>query len=206
MAPFISQPVPIIIGLPKVVWKERFLNTSAYAGSVNQTQIVISTPVSKLFWPVSQWIDNSQWTCTNYSYSEQQYFHRCLSVRLSLTSLTQKATEYFSMNISNTYVSYLHIKFIAFCRNCIKFDKGYVITFNNSSRVDINYMSNVVRDKRNIFSDINILQKALKQAKVDISIEPTRNVNIPIYLHHTDETYNWGIKRSKFFMHTCWKT
>ena len=60
-------------------------------------------------------------------------------------------------------------------------------------------MSNVVRDKRNFFSEINILQKALKQAKVDISTEPTRNVNIPIYFHHTDETYNWGIKRSKFF-------
>ena len=60
-------------------------------------------------------------------------------------------------------------------------------------------MSNVVRDKRNFLCEISILQTALKQAKVDISIEPTRNVNIPFYFHHTDETYNWGIKRSKCF-------
>ena len=74
-------------------------------------------------------------------------------------------------------------------------------------KLDINYMSNVVRDKRNFFSEINILQKALKQAKVDISIEPTRNVNIPIFTFITLMKHITGVlKDPNFFMHTCWKT
>ena len=57
----------------------------------------------------------------------------------------------------------------------------------------------MVKDKRNFYREINILQKDLNQAKVDISIDPTRDVDIPIYFHHTDEIYNWSIQRSKYF-------
>ena len=51
-------------------------------------------------------------------------------------------------------------------------------------KLDINYLTNVVKDKRNFYCEINILQKAINQAKVDISIDPTRDVDIPIYFHH----------------------
>ena len=36
---------------------------------------------------------------------------------------------------------------------------------------------------------------ALKQAKIDISTEPPRNDNVPIYIHYrlTDETYVTGV-------------
>ena len=46
---------------------------------------------------------------------------------------------------------------------------------------------------------VHIPQKALNQAKVDISIDPTRDVDVPIYFHHTDEIYSWSIQRSKYF-------
>ena len=42
-------------------------------------------------------------------------------------------------------------------------------------------------------------QKALNQAKVDISFDPTRDVDIPIYFYHTDEIYTWSIQRSNYF-------
>ena len=60
-------------------------------------------------------------------------------------------------------------------------------------------LTNVAKDKRNFYREINILRKALNQAKVDISIDPTRDVDIPIYFHHTDEIYNWSIQGSKYF-------
>ena len=88
-------------------------------------------------------------------------------------------------------------KFIKFRSETLFFKswiKEGIFTFENlkltHGKLDINYLINIVRDKRNFYSEINILQKALNQAKVDISIDPTRDVNIPIYLHHTDETYN----------------
>ena len=57
----------------------------------------------------------------------------------------------------------------------------------------------MVKDKRNFYREINILQNALNQAMVDISIDPTRDDDIPIYCHQTDEIYNWSNQRSKYF-------
>ena len=97
-------------------------------------------------------------------------------------------------------------KFIMFRSEALFFKswvkEGIVMIKNlklRDGKLDINYLTNVVKDKRNFYREINILQKALNQAKVDISIDPTRDVDIPIYFHHTDEIYNWSIQRSKYF-------
>ena len=47
---------------------------------------------------------------------------------------------------------------------------------------------------------INILQKALSQAKIEISIEPCNEVNVPVYLHKTDELYEWPVKKIKILL------
>ena len=57
----------------------------------------------------------------------------------------------------------------------------------------------VVTEKRELYREVHILQNALKQAKVTLSIEPTRDTNIPIHFHHTDEIYTWGPHKSKFY-------
>ena len=85
-----SHQVPITIRLPVVVWNERFPNTSILTDSVNQTQIVMPSPVSKLLCHVPPS------TCIHYPYCEPENFHKCLSVYLSLTILTQRTTGYFS--------------------------------------------------------------------------------------------------------------
>ena len=54
-------------------------------------------------------------------------------------------------------------------------------------------------EKRELYREIHILQNALKQAKVTLSIEPTRDTNIPIHFHHADEIYTWGPHKSKFY-------
>ena len=65
--------------------------------------------------------------------------------------------------------------------------------------LDISYLSRVIKDKRRFYWDINILQKALRSAKINISIEPVKDANMPTHSHHTDEEYNWSIKKSKFY-------
>ena len=54
-------------------------------------------------------------------------------------------------------------------------------------------------EKSELYREVHILQNALKQAKVTLSIEPTRDTNIPIHFHHTDEIYTWGPHKSKFY-------
>ena len=49
------------------------------------------------------------------------------------------------------------------------------------------------------YREINILQKALRAAKIDVSIEPCRDTNVPVYVHNSDELYDWPIKKSKYF-------
>ena len=54
-------------------------------------------------------------------------------------------------------------------------------------------------EKRELYREVYTLQNALKQAKVTLSIEPTRDTNIPILFHHTDEMYTWGPHKSKCY-------
>ena len=69
----------------------------------------------------------------------------------------------------------------------------------DNGRLDIDYLATIVKDKRHFYREINILQKALNQAKVNITVEPTKDVNIPVYFHHTDEKYSFLFKRSNYF-------
>ena len=69
----------------------------------------------------------------------------------------------------------------------------------DNGKLDVDYLYSVVTEKRELYREVHILQNALKQAKVTLSIEPTRDTNIPIYFHHTDEIYTWGPHKSKFY-------
>ena len=60
-------------------------------------------------------------------------------------------------------------------------------------------MANIIQDKRQFYREINILQKALREAKIDVSIEPCRDTNVPVYVHNSDKLYDWPIKKSKYF-------
>ena len=46
--------------------------------------------------------------------------------------------------------------------------------------------------------EINILHKALSQAK--ISIEPCNVLNVLVYFHKTDELYEWPVKKIKILL------
>ena len=56
-------------------------------------------------------------------------------------------------------------------------------------------MANVIQDKRQFYREINILQKALSAAKISISIEPCRDMDVPVYVHRSDEFYEWPINK-----------
>ena len=76
-------------------------------------------------------------------------------------------------------------------------------------KLDINYIANVVKDKRNFYeiNILNILQNALNQAKVDISIDPTLDFDIPIYTFIILMKYTIGVfKDPNAFIYICWKT
>ncbi len=69
-----------------------------------------------------------------------------------------------------------------------------------NGKLDAEYISTLVKDKRQFHTELNILQKALKLANVNISNEPSRNVNIPVFIHQNGEEYGWGVcNRSKYY-------
>ena len=112
--------------------------------------------------------------------------------------------EDFYNNIRNHTIWYnKYIKFkgeTLIFKNWIK--DGVILVKNlklNNGILDISYLSRVIKDKRRFYRDINILQKALRSAKINISIEPVKDANIPTHSHHNDEEYNWSIKKSKFY-------
>ena len=72
----------------------------------------------------------------------------------------------------------------------------------NNGILDIGYLANIIQDKRQFYREINILQKALREAKIDVSIESCRDTNVPVYVHNSDELYDWPIKESKYFFIT----
>ena len=85
-------------------------------------------------------------------------------------------------------------KYIKFKRKTLLFKNwikdGVILVKNlklNNGILDIGYLSTVIKDKRRFYSDINILQTALRSAKINISIEPVKDANIPTHSHHTNE-------------------
>ena len=108
---------------------------------------------------------------------------------------------------------YIKSKQTIWCNKYIKF-KGETLLFKNwiedgvilvknlkldNGILDIGYLSRVMKDKRRFYRDINILQTAPRSAKINISIEPVKDANIPTHSHHTDKEYNWRTKKSKFY-------
>ena len=69
----------------------------------------------------------------------------------------------------------------------------------NNGILDVGFLANIIQDKRQFYREINILQKALREAIIDVSIEPCRDTNVPVYVHNSDELYDWPIKKSKYF-------
>jgi hypothetical protein len=72
----------------------------------------------------------------------------------------------------------------------LKIDKG---------RLDVNYLSNRVQDDRNFYSEINILQTALRNINVLNSIKPANDVTLPKYIFHADEYYKWECIQAKYY-------
>ena len=44
-----------------------------------------------------------------------------------------------------------------------------------------------------------MIQNSFSRAKITVSIEPTRDTSIPVYIHHTNEIYTWALERVKFY-------
>ena len=65
--------------------------------------------------------------------------------------------------------------------------------------IDVTYLNDIVKDKRNFHIEINILNAAFKAANIRISHDPVIDTRIPIYIHHCDEIHNWTCERSKYY-------
>ena len=114
------------------------------------------------------------------------------------------SNEYFHEDIKNQPI---------WCNKYIKFEgkallfknwieDGIVMLKNmrlNNGILDVGFFTNIIQDKRQFYREINILQKALSQAKINISIEPCNEVNVPVYFHKTDKLYEWPVKKSKYY-------
>ena len=57
--------------------------------------------------------------------------------------------------------------------------------------LDIAYLNDIVKDKRNFHIEINMLNAALRATNIIISNEQVQDTTIPVYIHHSDEMYNW---------------
>jgi hypothetical protein len=68
-----------------------------------------------------------------------------------------------------------------------------------NGRLDANYLSNLVQDDRNFYSEINILQTALRNINMLDSIEPANDVTLPKYIFHADEYYKWECIQAKYY-------
>ena len=65
--------------------------------------------------------------------------------------------------------------------------------------LDIAYLNDIVKDKRNFHIEINMLNAALRATNIIISNEPVQDITIPVYIHHSDEMYNWTYTKSKYY-------
>ena len=65
--------------------------------------------------------------------------------------------------------------------------------------LDIAYLNDIATDKRNFHIEINMLNAAPRATDIVISNEPAQDTTIPVYIHHSDEMYNWTYRRSKYY-------
>ena len=94
-------------------------------------------------------------------------------------------------------------KFIKF-RNKTLFIKNWIaegiVSVKNlkirNGVLDIAYLNDIVKDKRNFHIEINMLNAATNMI---ISNEPVQDTTIPIYIHNSDDMYNWTYRRSKYY-------
>ena len=75
----------------------------------------------------------------------------------------------------------------------------WICTFCNVLEEVRNYLNETLIDNRQLHSQVNMLQKSLIRAKITVSIDPTRDTSIPVYVHHTNEIYSWEQKRAKYY-------
>ena len=79
---------------------------------------------------------------------------------------------------------------------------GIVATKNLKLRngiLDVVYLYNIVKDKRNFHSEVNMLNAAMKAVNITISNEPVLDTSIQVYCHHSDEIYNWIYRKAKYY-------
>ena len=69
----------------------------------------------------------------------------------------------------------------------------------DNGKIDINYLNNRLKDKRQLYREITILQIALRQAKIKISTEPRAENRMPIFTQNGNNSYEWVSHKSKYF-------
>ena len=99
-------------------------------------------------------------------------------------------------------------KFLTFKKTTLFFKSWIqegITAFKNlkivNGKLDVNYLNEILIDKRQLHSQVNMLQKSFILAKITASIDPTRDTSIPVYVHHTNEVYTWEQKRAKYYYH-----
>ena len=65
--------------------------------------------------------------------------------------------------------------------------------------MDVQYLYNKIKDKRQFHIEINILAKALKAANVNISNEPTESTSIPVHVHNSEQSFEWSNVKAKYY-------
>ncbi len=68
-----------------------------------------------------------------------------------------------------------------------------------NGKLDVAYLFALIKDKRQLHTELNILQQALTSANVDISNEPSRIISIPVFIHQNGKEYEWRCNRSSYF-------
>ena len=68
-----------------------------------------------------------------------------------------------------------------------------------NGKLDVNYLNETLINKRQLHSQVNMLQKSFIRAKITVSIDPTRDTSVPVYVHNTNEIYTWEQKRAKYY-------
>jgi hypothetical protein len=104
-------------------------------------------------------------------------------------------------------------RFIKFNKKALFFKswvKSGILAIGNlkltEGRLDVNYIFNRIQDHRNLFCEINILQKALREAKIIESVEPSRNIQLPKYNYRLKESHDWETTKSKFYYNNIVET
>jgi len=69
----------------------------------------------------------------------------------------------------------------------------------HNGRLDCYFLGDKIQDYRNFYSEVNMLQDALRKVNILGSFEPTNDIVLPKYIHHKDEFYEWECTRARYF-------